>query len=140
MSLKHALEIYPTLIESIKLEDNAVKDSDLSKILLGLRQLESLKEIHIEKNIYLGESLEQLDPILKRHVPNNLEVLRLVSIRTGPLVTGKITELLADGCHLRKLTLSNAELSDFNMRETCSIIKNARFLIYLDISRNKMTP
>lgn len=48
--------------------------------------------------------------------------------------------MLAEGCQLRKLSLAKAELSDFNMTEMCEVIRNARFLIELDISANKMTP
>ena len=49
-------------------------------------------------------------------------------------------ELLAFGCHLRRLSIVNGELSDINIRQMCKVIKRARFLIELDISANKMTP
>lgn len=56
LSLKHALEIYPTLLTSIKLSDNGISDFDLSKVMNGIGCLESIKEIHIESNIFLNDS------------------------------------------------------------------------------------
>ena len=109
-------------------------------MLKGLTFLDSIKSIWIESNIFLTDSCEQLKPILKRQVPSNLEELRLIGMRTVPLITGKIMESLAFGCHLRRLAIVNGELSDINMRQMCKVIKHARFLIELDISANKMTP
>lgn len=139
-SLKHAFAIYPELLTGITLHDNGIADQDLGKIFQGLGSLEIVKEISVANNIFQFEAFEHLRPILHRVVPHNLEELRLISIRTGPLVTGQITRALAEGCHLRKLSLVNAHLSDTNMRELCDIIKHARFLVELDISANKMTP
>ena len=49
-------------------------------------------------------------------------------------------ESLAGGCHLRRLSIVNGELSDITVKKLCDVVKNARFLIELDISASKMTP
>lgn len=116
-----------------------MSDHDLSQIIKGLSYLDNIKQISIENNILLDDSYEQLVPILRRSVPNNLDELRLIGIRTVPLITGKIMESLSDGCHLRRLSIVNGELSDITVRHMCNVVKNARFLIELNISANNIT-
>ena len=48
--------------------------------------------------------------------------------------------MLAQQCHLRKLSLIKAELSDSNVSDICTMLKTARFLIEFDISANKISP
>ena len=60
-------------------------------------------------------------------------------MRTVPLITGKIMESLSDGCHLRRLSIVNGELSDITVNLMCNVIKKASFLIELDISANNIT-
>jgi len=43
-------------LTSIKLADNGISDFDLSKVFSGIGCLESIKDIHIESNIFLNES------------------------------------------------------------------------------------
>ena len=45
-----------------------------------------------------------------------------------------------DFCHLRKLALSNVQITDSNTTQICFIIKDARFLEELDLSWNQLTP
>ena len=42
-SLRHAFEIYPQILNSIKLQDNGISDQDLSYVLKGLNNLDSIK-------------------------------------------------------------------------------------------------
>ena len=139
LSMRHAFRLYPQLLREIKLENNGMSDHDLAQIIHGLSHLEELKRISIVNNIFLDESYEALAPILKRLVPNQLDNLRLIGVRTVPLITGKIMESLSDGCHLRRLSIVNGELSDITVRLMCNVIKKASFLIELDISANNMT-
>lgn len=94
----------------------------------------------IKNNIFSSESCENLGKILARQMPNNLEELRLVGNRTSAPTTSQLCDYLSNGCHLRKLALVQSELSDQNVHKLCKVIKNARFLIELDISNNRMLP
>lgn len=94
----------------------------------------------IKENIVLAETCTMLGKILEREAPDDLEELRLISIRTSPYITSRICHMLADSCHLRKLSLVNAGLSDQNVGELCQMIENALDLVELDISANKMSP
>ena len=71
-------------------------------------------------------------------MPYNLEELRLIGNRTSSPVTSQLCEHLLQGCHLRKLALVQADLSDQNVNKLCQVINKARFLIELDISNNRM--
>ena len=63
----------------------------------------------------------------------------MISIRSSPLILGQLCALLAEGCNLRKLALVAAGLTDSNIEELCKIVQSARFLIELDIRRNKIS-
>ena len=134
------MTIYPELLTSINLTDNGINDHDLSKVIRGLTKLISLKKIVIKNNFFNSKSCEALSEILAKTVPNNLEELRLISNRTGSCITSQLCDSLMSHCFLRKLALIQAELSDQNVTKLCQVIKNARFLIELDISNNRILP
>ena len=46
-----------------------------------------------------------LAKILSRDIPDNLEELRLIEIKTIPDITSRIYEILVQGCHLRIIYL-----------------------------------
>ena len=118
-SLCTSFEIYPELLDSITLDNNGISDVDLAKVLEGLTKLDYLKRIIIRNNIFLEASCEVLRGILARSAPNNLEELRLISVRTNPLIMSEVCLMLAEGCHLQRLSLVEAELSDYNIAELC---------------------
>ena len=104
------MTIYPELLTSINLTDNGINDTDLAKVFKGLSKLISLKKIVIKHNIFNAESCEALKELLAKSVPNNVEELRLISNRTGALITSQLCDSLIENCFLRKLALVQAEL------------------------------
>ena len=70
---------------------------------------------------------------MARPAPNNLEELRLISVRTNPLIMSDVCMMLAEGCHLQRLSLVEAELTDYNVAELCQVVSGARFLYEFDI-------
>lgn len=117
-----------------------MSDSDLAITFEGLTKLTTLKVIIIKNNIFMEKACAAIGEILKRTVPNNLEEFRLIEVRTNPFIMSKLCSTLSQVCHLRKLSLASAELSDQNVTGLCSLVKNARFLIDFDISSNKISP
>ena len=82
-----------------------------------------------------------LAKILSREVPDNLEELRLIEIKTIPDITSRICEILAQGCYLRVLSLVQAGIeTEKCVSELCQFITNNTELIELDISNNRMPP
>ena len=82
-----------------------------------------------------------LAKILSRDIPDNLEELRLIEIKTIPDITSRICEILAQGCHLRILYLVQAGIETKKcVSELCQFITNNDNLIELDISNNRMPP
>jgi len=99
-----------------------------------------MKQIVIKNNEFLDGSLEKLQIIMKRPFPKQLEELRLISLKTGPIVMTKLCKFVSLQCNLRKLALVQVQLSDTNAVHLCKIIDEARFLEELDISWNHLTP
>ena len=61
-------------------------------------------------------------------------------MRTSPLLAGELCEFLSTSCLLSKISLSEIGLTDANVKDICTIISGARFLVDFDISWNKFTP
>lgn len=77
--------------------------------------------------------------LLDRPFPQNIEELRVVSCKIGPLVSASFCNQLSVKCNLRKLALVQTQLSNKSTQDLCQIIKQSRFLIDLDLSWNEMT-
>ena len=84
----------------------------------------------------LDRTVDELIELMNR----SLEELRLISIKTSPLMVTKLIDRLAEGCYLKKFTLSQCCLSDTNVPAIVSIVDDARFLVDLDLSYSQMTP
>ena len=121
-SLFQSFRIYPELLTAINLTNNGMLDSDLAKVFRGLKELTQLRSIIVKDNHFHEESCAVLGVILERQVPNNLEELRLIQIKSGPIVISELCQMLAESCSLRKLALAAVELSDLNVDELCEII------------------
>ena len=50
-----------------------------------------------------------------------------------------VCNMLLQGCNLKKLSISKAELSDTNILTLCQVLEEATCLTELDLSANKMT-
>jgi hypothetical protein len=86
-SFAEAIRTFPNILTSIVLSQNGLKDRDCATILEGMTHLKHVKQIVIKHNELLHESVEQLENLLDKAVPFNLEDLRLVSCKISPLVT-----------------------------------------------------
>lgn len=86
-----------------------------------------------------SRALSQLYSFLERAFPAHLEECHLVDCKLGPLLAGNLVQRLARDCKLRKLSLVKTELNDTNTDHLKLIVRDAPFLIHLDISWNELS-
>ena len=75
-----------------------------------------------------------------RPFPDNLNELRLISVKTSPYLMSGVVETLSEHCLLKKLALVDCSLSDAHLPHLLTMMSNARFLIEIDVSWSQMTP
>ena len=101
-AIAKALEYNPEVFNAIVLEDNQFTDARLAILINGLNNLDEIKSISIKSNELLDRTVDELIELMHR----SLEELRLISIKTSPLMVTRLIDRLAEGCYLKKLTLS----------------------------------
>ena len=74
-----------------------------------------------------------MSALFKRPFPNNLEDLRLISVKTSPMMIEYLLDKLGENCLLRKLCLVKCSLVDSHVPRIINSL-GGRFLIELDIS------
>jgi len=136
----NACKAQPKLIQSIILIDNGCSDSDFSKLLSGLVDLEHCKTIIYKMNIFSNLSLTALRPILHKRRPCNLEELRIVQCRINSAVTHDLITALTESSSLKRLGLVQVSFSNSSFSQLCDYIRDARSLIDLDLSYNELRP
>ena len=87
LSIAESITFYPDIMDAVNLTDNSVKDEELAILLRGFANLTELRKVIIKDNDFQSQSIELLAEILNKPFPNNLEELRLVSLRTSPLIS-----------------------------------------------------
>ena len=110
-----AVKLNPEVMNSVILEDNQLSDERLGILMDGLDKLEVVKTLHIKNNEFLEEGLNYTVKLMERRFPRNLEELRLISVKTSPLIMSELVETLAEDCVLKKLGLIACQLSDTNV-------------------------
>lgn len=137
-SISNAFKYFPDCITQICLDSNGLKDVELAELSKGFQNLKSFKCVVIKRNEVGPKTIEQLNDLLEREFPQNVEELRLISAKMSSFLSTKILHQLTVRCHLRKLSLVECSLGDFDADNICKIINNSRFLIDLDISWNML--
>ena len=108
--------------------------------MAGIRHITSIKQIIINKNEVLEETIEHLEEILARPFPGNLQDLRLISIKTSPYMITDIVEKLSENCLLKKISLVDCCISDSHVPPLLKMVEDGRFLLELDLSWSQITP
>ena len=139
-AFSEAVKLHPDLLDSVILEENQFTDIRLGLFMIGICNLTKMKQIIIKNNEVLDETLEQLQGLLKRPFPDNLDELRLISVKTSPYMITDFVETLSENCLLKKLSLVQCCLMDSHLPHLLKMLDNSRFLIELDISWSQLTP
>ena len=84
----------PELLSFVILASNGLKDRQLATFLDVFMEQTELKQLVIKLNDFGEDSLDSLANLLNRQVPIQLQELRLVSVKTSPLITTKLCEML----------------------------------------------
>ena len=100
-----AVKLAPELLTSLVLEENQFTDNQLGIFMGGVCHFTKMRQIVIKNNEVLEGVVTHLDTILGRPFPNNLDELRLISVKTSPYMITDLMETLSEQCLLRKISL-----------------------------------
>lgn len=111
----------------------------MSKIIQGLKKLKACKKLVYRYNIFMHKSVAEIEDLLSKKLPNNLEELRIENCKIEQGVTRKLVKMLHRSS-LRKLSLVNANLLEDSFEDLCLFVDDASYLQEIDVSWNKLRP
>ena len=138
-ALARSLEHFQGYINKIILDNCGVDDEEMSKIIEGLKKLKACKKLVYRYNIFMHKSLVEIEDLLAKKLPNNLEELRIENCRIEQGVTRQLMKMLKRSS-LRKLSLVNANLLEDSFEDLCQFVDDANYLQEIDVSWNKLRP
>ena len=130
--------LYGDVINKLYLESNDTNDESFSYILKGLTDQYNFKSMTYKKNKLDIKSVECILKLISRHVPQNLDELRIVNCA----ISTKAMTLLLDnlpGTNLRKLSLVKVGIKGALFDNVLKLIHGSRNVIELDISWNRIS-
>ncbi len=77
-ALAAACPFFPKSINRVYFDNCGIDDEEFASILGGLAQLKDFKSIIYKRNVFDENSLEALEPLLHKRIPNHLEEFRLI--------------------------------------------------------------
>ena len=110
-----AVKMCPDLLENVYFEDNLLTDKTLGMLMEGVTHFQNMRKITIKNNEVLDNVVKHLDSIIKRPFPNNLNELRIMNVKTSPLIMTSLINNLKDLCLLKKIALVGCHLSDSHL-------------------------
>lgn len=93
-ALAKTFEFFSGHINRLILDNCSVDDAAFSSILYGINKLKDFKKIVYRKNVFLHESLKQIEPILQKKIPNHLEELRIENCMIESQVVRQLLEMM----------------------------------------------
>jgi len=100
------------LINRVLFNNCGMDGDEFAEILRGLNKLKDVKSITYKRNALNQEAINELDPILKKRLPRNLEELKIIDVKSSAALNNDLINKLYAGCQIRKLALVNCELSE----------------------------
>ena len=110
-----AAQMCPDLLQTVHFGDNQLTDKKLGLLMEGVNCFTHLRKIVIKNNEMLENVMTNLDQIVRRPFPNNLDELQIIKVKTSPLIISRLINTLKDLCLLKKVTIVGCQLSDSHL-------------------------
>lgn len=127
-------------LQIVHFENCCISDSEFSKLLEGLANVEQLRNLTYKTNDFGPKSLEAIKPLLYKNFPNNLRELKLIkcTISQQSIIEDLLEYLREEQCNLQSLGLIAARLSEQALLTLNQVIAGTATLFELDISWNDL--
>ena len=127
------------LLTRLYLDSNGLDGRQLALILHGLTKQVPFKALVIQNNQFDQMCAEEIQALLKRKMPEQLEELHLIHAKCSWKATHDLCQHLRRN-YLRKLSLVSAGLNDQSLQQLAQVVKSSKTLVSLDLSWNTLTP
>lgn len=112
------------VIESILFDNCGIDDNELSILLEGCLEMQSLNHFVYKNNILMNQGLQALKPILLRPSPYNLKELRLVNCDTSELLMEELIDfIVTENVQLRSLSLVRMRVTRLCIEEISGLVQ-----------------
>lgn len=122
------------------LDNCGVDDAECGTLLRGFEQMHEFKSLVYRHNVFAGEALRALKPLLYKRRPHHLEQLRIENCRIDGGTTKALLEMLNDISYLKQLAIVGGGIKQDNLGLLCDFITSSSTLVELDMSFNKLRP
>lgn len=98
--------------------NNCSISGDLMAVILeGIIKLRDFKALTYKLNALNALSIEKMEPLLKRAVPNHLQELQLIDVKMSPTTIELLMDSIIEFSRIRKFALVNAHHSEFSFEK-----------------------
>ena len=86
----------------------------MATILEGIVKLKDFKALTYKQNALNALSIEKMEPLLRRGVPNHLQELQLIDVKMSPTTIELMMDSIMEHARLRKFALVNAQHTEIS--------------------------
>ena len=101
---------FSDFISKVVLENNNFLDRDLAKLLESISELKCFRSIVYKKNGLGHQSVDFLERLLAKKLPNHLEELRIEDCQIAPSAIESLVDVISEDNYLRQLGLVRANM------------------------------
>lgn len=111
------------LINKLYLDQNSLDAEQLSHIIEGITQQKRIEVLMISGNAVNETSIQHIGTLLKNRVPDQLQELHFIHAKVVWRATEMLLKQLRQKNCIRKLSLVDAGINDYSMKNLCEFIR-----------------
>lgn len=138
-SLNLTFQLFDKSVNRVLFDNCRIDDQNFATILKGLQNMPDVKSIIYKRDVFDEHSLEAINPLFKKRLPNHLEELKLEDLSITKPVLNSLLDSINTRSQLLKLSLAKIDITDQSFKKLQLYLINQDFLEDLNLTQTRIS-